>query len=135
MNWLWFCFIGVGLLLLDGGSVAGGAPYACPPDMPVAVAYAFDGSMTGTQAIGKTNPGVIAAIDQTAGAGNFREVDVTTSKSEPDDVDWAKAAWNALDKGHAPQWVASGPRGGWKSKALPTKAADAQAALKSIMKP
>src|SRR5436305_1201462 len=103
--------------------------------MPVAVSYAIDGSLTGVQEIGKSHPGVLAKIQQTAGAGNYREVDVkTTGSNPPVDVDWAKAAWSALDKQNPPQWVASGPRGGWKSKALPVKPDEAEKALKAIMK-
>lgn len=123
------------LSLTSGGAIGSAAPYPCPSDMPVTVGYAIDGSISGVQSLGKTNPGVLAKIQQTAGATHYREVDVTTTGSNPpDDVDWAKAAWTALDKQHPPQWVASGPRGGWKSKALPAKPEDAEKALKAIMK-
>ncbi len=112
------------------------APYPCPPDKPVTVAYAIDGSLLGTQALGKSHAGVLAAIQLAAGAGNYAEIDVTTVTAEPSNAaDWVKAAYAALDKTKTPQWVASGPRGGWKSKAWPTKPEEATAAVKGIMKP
>ncbi len=126
------------LILGGGGTIGGGsAPYPLPDGMPVAVSYAIDGSIEGVQALGKTAPGLLSKVMLTAGANNYREVDVNTSKTEPADLPWAVSAWKALDKTKPPQWVASGPRGGWASKAMPSgpKAADeAEAALKGIMK-
>lgn len=138
---LTLCVIGFVLLLPflvgDGGCnfIGSAAPYPCPAESPVTVAYAIDGSIIGVQSLGKTHPGVLAAIQQAAGAGNYREVDINTSKTEPDDVPWVKAAWNALDRTKAPQWVASGPGGGWKSEPLPTSAAEATQRVKAVRKP
>jgi len=133
--------LGFGLVLVfSNAGVGGGASFSCPSDQPVAVAIAADLSLTGDQAIGKTNPGVLPMIQTTAGVtngkGNYRLMDVTTETAEPDDEPWVKSAWKDLggDKLKPGTWTAAGPRGGWKPKALPTKAEDAQAQLKRIMK-